>query len=70
MASAQANVQALTQELQKQGLPPQEIQRQMLMLLAQLGKQTGLPAPGLSRQEVQAFMAGFARRLPRPLRPT
>lgn len=44
MANAQANVQALMQELQKQGLPPEEIQKQLFMLLAQLTSQTGGPA--------------------------
>ena len=40
-AGAQANTRALVQELQQQGLPPEEIQRQLLMLLAQLGPQAG-----------------------------
>ncbi len=40
-AGAQANTKALVQELQQQGLPPEEIQRQLLMLLAQLGPQAG-----------------------------
>lgn len=53
-ATARANVQALTQELQKQGLPPEEIQRQMIILLAQLGpQQTGHQgAPGATAQGV------------------
>ena len=48
---AQANVQALVQELQQQGLTPEQIQQQLLMVLGQMQgaaqQQNALPQGGL-----------------------
>lgn len=42
---AQANVQALMDKLQRQGLQPEQIQQQLVLLMAQMG-QTALPSGG------------------------
>ena len=54
---AQAQVQALAAQLEQQGMTPEEINRQMLLLMAQLSAQAGggmqaLPAPSTGGTEV------------------
>lgn len=43
--TAQANVQALVQELQAQGMQPEQIRQQLVMVLGQMQGQAGLPVP-------------------------
>lgn len=51
--TAQANAQALVRELQAQGMPPEQIQQQLVMVLAQMQGQSGLPGAPQPQMEAQ-----------------
>ena len=52
--AAQANVQALVQELQAQGMSPEQIQQQLVMVLGQMQGQAALSAPQQQQPAPQA----------------